>query len=114
MHQTSCTFPCPTQADSTSIRDGAVFIAWAYELRCIILRGLPAQQMDLRNGAIRKKYDALKYTLRKMEQTLYELSLAEAGFKRQEDADGVRCLLILHSRLHLCFASAHELLQASS
>ena len=47
-------------------------------------------QFDLRNGAIRKKYDSLKYTLRKMENTLYELSLAEAGFKKQEDPEGVR------------------------
>ncbi|CAK0735544.1 hypothetical protein CVIRNUC_000598 [Coccomyxa viridis] len=44
-------------------------------------------QFDLRNGAIRKKYDSLKYTLRKMENTLYELSLAEAGFKKQEDPE---------------------------
>jgi predicted translin family RNA/ssDNA-binding protein len=36
-------------------------------------------RMDLRNGALRKKFDALKYTLKKMEQTLYELSLTEAG-----------------------------------
>ncbi|GBF91780.1 translin [Raphidocelis subcapitata] len=35
-------------------------------------------QLDLRNGALRKKYDTLKYTLRKMENTLYELSLADA------------------------------------
>ena len=49
-----------------------------------------AVQFDLRNGAIRKKYDSLKYTLRKMENTLYELSLAEAGFKKQEDPEGVR------------------------
>ena len=47
-------------------------------------------QFDLRNGSIRKKYDSLKYTLRKLENTLYELSLAEAGYKRQEDADKVR------------------------
>ena len=47
-------------------------------------------QFDLRNGSIRKKYDSLKYTLRKMENTLYELSLAEAGYKRREDADEVR------------------------
>ncbi|KAG2439342.1 hypothetical protein HXX76_004701 [Chlamydomonas incerta] len=39
-------------------------------------------KFDLRNGALRKKYDALKYTLKKMESTLYELSLTEAmGFK---------------------------------
>jgi hypothetical protein len=42
-------------------------------------------QFDLRNGAIRKKYDSLKYTLKKMENTLYELSLADAGFKRQHE-----------------------------
>ena len=47
-------------------------------------------QFDLRNGSIRKKYDSLKYTLRKLENTLYELSLAEAGYKRREDADRVR------------------------
>ncbi|EEH58942.1 uncharacterized protein MICPUCDRAFT_25708, partial [Micromonas pusilla CCMP1545] len=32
-------------------------------------------KFDFRNGALRKKYDALKYTLKKMENTLYELSL---------------------------------------
>lgn len=36
-------------------------------------------RFDLRNGALRKKYDALKYTLKKLENTLYELSLTEAG-----------------------------------
>lgn len=36
-------------------------------------------QFDLRNGALRKKYDALKYCLRKLENTLYELSLTAAG-----------------------------------
>lgn len=44
-------------------------------------------QFDLRNGTIRKKYDSLKYTLKKMENTLYELSLAEAGFKPQHEKD---------------------------
>ncbi|GFR43963.1 hypothetical protein Agub_g5106, partial [Astrephomene gubernaculifera] len=39
-------------------------------------------QFDLRNGSLRKKFDALKYTLKKMESTLYELALTEAmGFK---------------------------------
>jgi len=43
-------------------------------------------QFDLRNGALRKKYDALKYTLKKLENTLYELSLTEAlGMKREAD-----------------------------
>lgn len=55
-------------------------------------------QFDLRNGSIRKKYDSLKYTLRKLENTLYELSLAEAGYKRQEDADRV-CATWHSSRL---------------
>lgn len=36
-------------------------------------------QFDLRNGALRKKYDGLKYTLKKMEATCYELSLASSG-----------------------------------
>lgn len=36
-------------------------------------------QFDLRNGSLRKKYDALKYTLKKLENTLYELSLTKAG-----------------------------------
>ncbi|CAL5225253.1 g8045 [Coccomyxa viridis] len=54
-----------------------------------VVEGLMGEflQFDLRNGSIRKKYDSLKYTLRKLENTLYELSLAEAGYKRQEDAD---------------------------
>eukprot|EP01024_Parvocaulis_polyphysoides_P005307 TRINITY_DN11328_c0_g1_i1.p2 TRINITY_DN11328_c0_g1~~TRINITY_DN11328_c0_g1_i1.p2 ORF type:complete len:250 (+),score=36.71 TRINITY_DN11328_c0_g1_i1:125-874(+) len=36
-------------------------------------------QFDLRNGNIRKKYDVLKYTLKKLENTLYELSLLDEG-----------------------------------
>lgn len=32
-------------------------------------------QFDFRNGNLRKKFDALKYTLKKMENTTYELSL---------------------------------------
>ncbi len=46
-------------------------------------------QFDLRNGSIRKKYDSLKYTVKKLENTLYELSLAEAGFKPEMEADEV-------------------------
>ena len=46
-------------------------------------------QFDLRNGGIRKKYDSLKYTVKKLENTLYELSLAEAGFKPEMEADEV-------------------------
>ena len=60
-------------------------------------------QFDLRNGSIRKKYDSLKYTLRKLENTLYELSLAEAGYKRQEDADRVRFdSFIMLQKMMLC------------
>ncbi|KAK9841264.1 hypothetical protein WJX74_002808 [Apatococcus lobatus] len=46
-------------------------------------------QFDLRNGALRKKYDSLKYTLKKMEDTLYQLSLAEAGLKPKAEEDPV-------------------------
>ena len=45
------------------------------------VEGLMGQflRFDLRNGALRKKYDGLKYTLKKLENTLYELSLLENG-----------------------------------
>jgi predicted translin family RNA/ssDNA-binding protein len=33
-------------------------------------------QFDLRNGPARRKFDALKYTLKKLESLLYELQLA--------------------------------------
>eukprot|EP00208_Stichococcus_sp_RCC1054_P006142 CAMPEP_0206139172 /NCGR_PEP_ID=MMETSP1473-20131121/4887_1 /ASSEMBLY_ACC=CAM_ASM_001109 /TAXON_ID=1461547 /ORGANISM="Stichococcus sp, Strain RCC1054" /LENGTH=223 /DNA_ID=CAMNT_0053532835 /DNA_START=215 /DNA_END=886 /DNA_ORIENTATION=- len=42
-------------------------------------------QYDMRNGAIRKKFDSLKYTLRKMETLLYELSLAKSGTPVRSD-----------------------------
>ena len=65
--------------------------AWPTEpVLCSSRPGAAVLQFDLRNGSIRKKYDSLKYTLRKLENTLYELSLAEAGYKRQEDEDRVR------------------------
>lgn len=36
---------------------------------------------DWRNGNLRRKYDALKYTLKKLEQIIYELTLASStGF----------------------------------
>lgn len=45
-------------------------------------------QFDFRNGALRKKFDGLKYTLKKMETTLYEQSLTEnLGFKRETEAE---------------------------
>jgi hypothetical protein len=44
-------------------------------------------QFDFRNGALRKKFDTLKYTLKKMETTLYEQSLTEnLGFRKETDA----------------------------
>ena len=47
-------------------------------------------RFDLRNGALRKKYDALKYTLKKLENTLYELSLTEHGLaSKPEDGPDV-------------------------
>ena len=44
-------------------------------------------KFDFRNGALRKKYDGLKYTLKKMENTLYELSLSDAAKRAREDDD---------------------------
>ena len=47
-----------------------------------------ALQFDFRNGTLRKKFDGLKYTLKKMETTLYEQSLTEnLGFKRDAEPD---------------------------
>jgi predicted translin family RNA/ssDNA-binding protein len=42
--------------------------------------------LDLRNGQLRKKYDALKYVLRNLEGTLYELTLAERTGRALERA----------------------------
>jgi predicted translin family RNA/ssDNA-binding protein len=36
-------------------------------------------QFDLRNSSLRRKYDGLKYTLKKLENTLYELSLVDGS-----------------------------------
>lgn len=44
-------------------------------------------QFDLRNGALRKKYDGLKYTLRKLENVLYELSLLQGGVVRRDGGE---------------------------
>ncbi|KAF5834948.1 Translin [Dunaliella salina] len=42
-------------------------------------------QFNLRNSGLRKKFDSLKYTLKKLENTLYELSLTEnLGMKTLE------------------------------
>ena len=34
---------------------------------------------DWRNGQLRRKFDAVKYTLKKLEQIIYELTLSQAG-----------------------------------
>lgn len=34
-------------------------------------------KLDFRNGPLRKKYDAVKYAVRKLETLLYELSLTK-------------------------------------
>jgi len=38
-------------------------------------------QFDFRNGFMRKKFDSLKYTLKKMENLLYDLSLSQSLFQ---------------------------------
>jgi predicted translin family RNA/ssDNA-binding protein len=44
-------------------------------------------RFDLRNGALRKKFDALKYTLKKMESLLYEMQLASPVQSTRMDTD---------------------------
>lgn len=47
-------------------------------------------RLDLRNGSLRKKYDALKYTMKKLENTLYELSLISNGLlNKPEDVPDI-------------------------
>lgn len=67
-----------TVRDTQSVREGRDLV-----------EALMGQMLrfDLRNGAIRKKYDGLKYTLKRMEQTLYELSLTEAGLPSKPAGD---------------------------
>jgi hypothetical protein len=49
---------------------------------------------DWRNGALRRKYDGIKYSLKKLEQMIYELTLAEIsalapkGFGDEGPRDG--------------------------
>ena len=51
---------------------------------------VPSVQYDMRNGAIRKKFDSLKYTLRKLETLLYELSLVKSGAPARSDAQDIQ------------------------
>ena len=46
-------------------------------------------KFDFRNGSLRKKYDGLKYTLKKVENTLYEMSLTSAAAKRSREDAGL-------------------------
>ena len=46
-------------------------------------------KFDFRNGSLRKKYDSLKYTLKKVENTLYEMSLTSAAAKRSREDAGL-------------------------
>lgn len=43
---------------------------------------------DFRNGALRKKYDALKYAVKKVETLMYELSLQTVSTASAADPDG--------------------------
>ena len=43
-------------------------------------------QFDLRNGPLRRKYDGLKYVLRKLETIMYELSLLDSHNHTNNDA----------------------------
>ena len=42
-------------------------------------------QFDFRNGLIRRKYDSLKYSLKSMEDLLYEMSLVHKSIEEEED-----------------------------
>jgi len=44
-------------------------------------------RFDLRNGALRKKFDSLKYTLKKMESLMYEMQLAAPVQSTRMDAE---------------------------
>ena len=44
-------------------------------------------QFDLRNGNARKKFDTLKYTLKKLESLLYELQLSSVMSTRGDEPE---------------------------
>lgn len=63
---------CATQRDTAAVRRCAALVDRLME--GVLL-------FDFRNGALRKKFDGLKYTQKKLETLLYELSLtASLGF----------------------------------
>lgn len=45
-------------------------------------------QFDLRNGPLRKKFDGVKYDVRKVDDILYELALLGGGVDGQGDGQG--------------------------
>lgn len=42
-------------------------------------------RFDFRNGELRRKYDAIKYNLQKVERILYDLNLDKRGFTEAQD-----------------------------
>lgn len=47
-------------------------------------------QFDLRNGPLRKKFDGVKYDVRKVDDILYELALVGGGGGVEEEDGGSR------------------------
>ena len=69
-----------THADTPSVRS-------ARDVTSALLEGMLA--FDLRNGNLRRSYDALKYVVRRLEDTLYDLSLTEEPVSPVGDAEEV-------------------------
>ncbi|KAL8438290.1 hypothetical protein ACSSS7_000267 [Eimeria intestinalis] len=57
-----------TEGDERAVHDSASFTNAVHEKMLL---------MDLRNSPLRRKYDALKYTQKRLEALVYELSLAK-------------------------------------
>ncbi|KAL8443766.1 hypothetical protein Emed_006576 [Eimeria media] len=57
-----------TEGDERAVHDSANFTSAVHEKMLL---------MDLRNSPLRRKYDALKYTQKRLEALVYELSLAK-------------------------------------
>lgn len=45
-------------------------------------------QFDLRNGPLRKKFDGVKYDVRKVDDVLYELALLGGGEREEDEEEG--------------------------
>lgn len=74
----------PTIKKQASILDRSSVLACAS-----LCRGVFGElvQFDLRNGPLRKKFDGVKYDVRKIDDILYELALLR-GFDGQEGSQG--------------------------